>query len=203
MYKGNNLSGRAAVVLFVVLATACSSSMQQQYQQEADAFCALYAPERWSNTQDKSALNNLSLLNQQIREVIKSDAFLDIFERLSKTDYTDFYAAIQPEISQLTGKQWQCEDARNFYAIEWEKEGTSDTGKNIIYTLSADGVLQIGDKNISYTDVMAVKAELLKNKNEKGKVIVKVPEGFSEQALSQLLVPFREAGIMKLSIAYY
>ena len=85
MHKGNNLLGSVVVVLLVALATACSSSMQQQYQQEADAFCALYAPERWVNAQDKSALNNLSQLNQQIREVIKSDAFLGIFERLSKT----------------------------------------------------------------------------------------------------------------------
>jgi len=194
--------GKIIVFLLVMLTLACTPS-PQQYELEASALCDLYAPERWANTQNKSVIENYDQLNQQIRETINSEAFLDIFEHLSNADYTDYYSAIQPEISQLTGKEWQCDDMHNFYAIKWEKQGASGNSNTNTFTVTKDGFIQLGDNKIAYTNTASIKATLTSIKNKSEKLIVKIPESFQEQELDQLLILFREAGILKLSISYY
>ncbi len=61
----------------------------------------------------------------------------------------------------------------------------------------------MGNSKMIYADSGSVKAELKKIKNKGDRLVLKVPETFKEQKFDQLLAPFREAGILKLSISYY
>jgi len=200
--KKNIVTLTYSFLLLSLSALACSSSVQQ-YRKEATDYCALFKPENWQDKKQTSALKQLDDLGVKTRQVIKSKAFLAIFDDLAKSGYTDFYTAIQPRISKLIGKPWHCEDAKNFSAIKWErKSGVSSTGK-ITFTITKDRFFIANDKKLRYTDSESIKKALNNVIYDKSqKVILKVPENFSDKELRELFKPFQEMGIKHLSVIF-
>lgn len=136
---------RHYIVLLVFLLfqqTACTNQVEV-YKHEADAFCKLHHPDQWKSRAGYSALENFDYLAERIRGTIKSGAFLDIFERLSKQGYVGFYEVIQPEISKLVGQDWRCEDAKAFYTIKWERAGAGKKEVVIEIAVLKDGMFKI------------------------------------------------------------
>jgi len=194
------------LIFVVVLVSACSSSLQQQYKDEAKAICGLYEPERWKNKEGSSVLDNFAKLNGEIRKAVKSEAFVEVFDRLSKTGYEDFYKALQPEVSRLIGEEWKCENAKNFYAIKWGRKVESTQSAvetDVVITVLDKSVLNIEDKKINYLDTNAMKSALQEIAASKRKIILKVPESHTKQELDKLLDPFKEVGVKKIRVVFY
>jgi len=202
LFKKNLVTLTHTFILLSLSTLACSSNMQQ-YRKEAANYCALFKPENWQGNKQTSALKQFDNLSIKTRQVIKSKAFLAIFDELSKSGYTDFYTAIQPKISKLIGKPWICEDAKNFSAIKWERKSGATSSSKITFTITRDRFFLADNKKIPYTDTESIKKVLgnvVHDKNQR--VVLKVPEKFSDKELKELFKPFQEVGIKHLSVVF-
>jgi len=200
--KQNIVSLTCTFLLLSLTTLACSSNVQQ-YRKEAADYCALFKPENWQGSKQTSALKQFNDLSIKTRQVIKSKAFLAIFDDLAKTGYTDFYTAIQPKISKLIGNPWHCEDAKNFSAIKWAKKSSVTSTGKITFSITKDGFFLAGNNRIRYTDAESIKKVLGYVVHDKSqKVILKVPENFSDKELKKVFRPFQEIGIKHLLVVY-
>lgn len=189
---------------FFFIPYGCAKT-QSQVEKDADEFCAIHSQATWKSREHYTALENMNFLNTQIKEKIKSQAFLAIFSRLENQGYTDFYAAIQPEISKLIGKPWKCPDAEQFYHLSWvKKDQDSIATQETIITIQKnsavvfDGVTYSNSADTSYLTKLKSTLQV-----QTRTVLLKVPTGTTKELLNEYLKPFREMGIKHLSVVYY
>ncbi len=196
---------RRMLLLLVVLLmqSACASDLDV-YRQEAEAFCELHSPDKWQSRSDYSALENLEYLNAQITTVIKSEEFLDIFERLAAQGYDNFYATIQPEISSLIQQEWHCEAAKEFYGVQWQRADTGNGQVVVPVTVLSDGAFEVGDARFESSDIRGMGDAIhAASKGQAYKVLLKVPENTTDDRLRNYFEPFRQLGVRKISVTYY
>ena len=189
-------------VIVLLTQSACASDLDI-YRQEADAFCNLHHPDKWQSRSGYSALENLEHLNAQIRSVIQSDEFLAVFERLAAQGYDDFYAAIQPEISKLIEREWRCEAAKEFYAIQWQRAEADNEQVVVPISVLADGRFQIGNSSFESSDIEGIgDAIRAASKGQVYKVLLKVPKNTTDEKLRDYFEPLRQLGVRKISLIY-
>jgi hypothetical protein len=193
------------LITAILLAPLACASNQEIYINEAQAFCEIHNPEQWKDRVNYSAQENFDYLSERIRSVVKSEGFLQIFDKLSQQGYADFYRAIQPQISRLVGEEWQCEHAKSFYALQWVRQGeTSGSEKVTIIAITGKGTVEINGKIFPTSEDAVYKAELAAvAKTKDSKILLKVPAGTDSKRLEQFLKPMRELKIKKLSVLYY
>lgn len=190
--------------VLVPVTVACASK-QEAHRQAADQFCELHNPEHWAIRADYTALENLNQLSQQIKEHIKDPELLAIFERLAQQGYSDFYQAIQPEISQLIGQPWHCEYAKAFYAIEWNRQGV-DTSNDSAVELIFEETGRIDFNGTVYPhcrDSIFINTIKVATANKISRLILKVPTATDDKVISNCLAAFESIGIQQVSVLYY
>lgn len=191
------------LILLLGLLSSCSNRVTE-YRADADTFCKLHSLEQWKSRKGYTALENMGYLASKIRTSIKTDKFLEIFDRLSRDGYEDFYSALQPEISKLIGEEWNCEDARKFYSIEWKRTDVNLDNYTINVTALNDTTLEIGKKKYKITDNQGISSAIKsESKGHDYKIILIVPIGTSNSKINEYLEPFRYMGLKSLSVKYH
>jgi len=188
------------LIFIFFLQSACASNQQEVYKHEAEVFCNLHQPERWKSRSEYTVLENFEHLNKEIKKNIHSKAFLAIFDKLATQEYDNFYETIRPEISQLIGQEWQCDAAKIFYAIKWQKVDNTKDKNEITITVLNNGEFQIQQSRYKPSEIQAIRLAI---KPETNKILFKVPQNTSSEILNQYLEPLRKIGVKNLSILYY
>ena len=195
---------RFTIALIVLLGflTSCTNRVAE-YRSDAETFCKLHSMELWESRKGYTALENLDHLTQQIRTSIKTKEFREIFDRLSKSGYNDLYAALQPDVSKLIGEDWNCEDARKFYSVEW-KRTDDDSGSYVVSVVALnETTLEIGKKEYKITDHQGISDAISEASQGKDyKIYLTVPTGITSEQLNGYLEPFRHIGVKSLSVKY-
>jgi hypothetical protein len=199
---------RVYILLFIFLflsQAGCSSDTGKEiYRQEAQAFCDIHQPEKWTNRAKFTVQENYDYLQEQINSVIRSPEFLAIFKRLSDRGYKNFYHAIQPEISKLIGKEWTCPDAEAFYNMKWEKVDAQSQLITVTLTVLPDEKLQIDNDVISLSDTDSIATAIKASAQGRDyKVMLRVPEGTTDSTLSTYFSPLIKLKIKNVSVRYY
>lgn len=189
----------------VFVAPFACASQQNVYRQEADAFCKLHNPEIWNKRKQYTALENLDYLNSQIKKTVKSAEFLAIFDNLAKTGYKDFYKAIKPKISELIGEPWQCQYAKEFYALSWVRKGDRASNvKPLIIMIKKNGQIELEGKiypdssDSSYFQKLKM---IVASKSNT--IVIKMPAKTPQSKLTEYIKPFRDLAVKHLSVEYY
>lgn len=188
------------VVVHLLLLVACSSK-EITLEEEAEAFCQIHEKEHWQAIGGEKAENGFKLIAAETRRVVKSEAFMGVFEKLAKEGYDDYYQALQVEISEMLGQPWHCEAAKKFYTVKWTRVGDDADKKEVAVEILRGGALVIADTEYAASDVDGIRKALQDAANgEEYRLLLTLPEGTSKDELSKYLDPFRALGISELSV---
>ena len=180
----------------------CTPS-QSTHIKEAEAICALYSPQNLhAAASGNGALTTSEYVNNQLRETMKTQEMKAIFAKLTQESHADVYNVMQTEISALIGTTWTCEDAKNFYAINWQPVEAAQEGELIIEVTVVEGqYYQIDNTEypMANTEDLKVVLDTLSD-GQAYTVRLSVPAGTSDAARSQYLEPLRKLGVKKLSL---
>lgn len=188
------------VVVHLLLLVACSSK-EITLEEEAEAFCQIHEKEHWQAIGGETAENGFKLIAAETRRVVKSEAFMGVFEKLAKEGYDDYYQALQVEISEMLGEPWHCEAAKRFYTIQWKRVGEKEYKSEVVVEVLPEGALVIGASEFEATDLEKIRKALQDASNgESYRLMVKLPEGASEDDLNKYLEPFYALEIEELSV---
>lgn len=191
--------------LFIIIFLLSSLSACQQdtasLADEANALCAIYAPESLQATEGMDLLTTFDYVNTKIRNTIKSKEFNHLFEELANEGNADFYAALEKKVSALLGKEWVCENAKAFYSITWQRAESSQDVKIIPVNIVDNEFYEINGAQYAFSDVDKIKNALDELSNgAEFKLQLSIPASTGEEALNNYLNPLREIGIKHLTL---
>lgn len=186
--------------IHLLLLVACSSK-QSTLEEEVEAFCQIHEKEHWQSIGGETAENGFKLIAAETRRVVKSEAFMGVFEKLAKEGYDDYYQALQTGISEMLGQPWHCEAAKRFYTIQWKRVGEKEYKREVVVEVLTNGALVIGASEFAATDLENIKKALEDaSSGESYRLLVKLPQDASEDSLNEYLEPFHALKIDELSV---
>lgn len=187
-------------ILLFSLLTACAQA-NNAIEDEAKALCDIYAPANLKATEGMDVLKKFEYVNKQIRNTIQSKTFQTIFEKLAKQGDPNFYGSLQKEISTELGKPWDCENARAFYTIAWQRVDAQPELPVILVHVKDDKFYEINGTRYALTEVDKIKQAIHTASGGKDyKLHLQIPPSTDRETLNKYLEPLRKIGIKKLSI---
>ena len=119
--------------LIPLISAYASSTPESVHQQEANDFCEVHNPDRWTNYWQGGSEENTELYYQKlagdIKAIIKTEEFRKIFkDQLEippaeyRKAYSNDYVYYRKKISALLDQDWDCEYLKYHYVVEFEKE---------------------------------------------------------------------------------
>lgn len=186
--------------ILLLLLTACAQA-NSKFEKEANALCDIYSTENLKETKGMDVLEKFEFVNAKIRSTIKSPELHAIFKKLAEEGNKDFYTALNKEMSNLTGKEWNCRNAEIFYAISWERAGDKQNEIIVPVYLVEGKAYHIDGQNYDFEDVDKIKEALHSAAHGKEyKIRLQIPVSTSRETLNKYLEPFRKIGVKKLSV---
>jgi hypothetical protein len=192
------------ILLFWLAISSAHAADKEVYKQEAKAFCEVYDPANWKDVPNE--MNTVyDELAKRIRKIVVTDEFRNVFQQLADQGYTDFYAAIKPEISKLIGEDWECENAEKFHTITWvKKDSLSEQTANTIdieITISTEGQLYVNSKLLDSTDVEAIKNAITAQAGVKQpKITIVTQPNTTQETVTLIMDAARQLGVKRLSV---
>lgn len=214
----NKISFLISVLIFSSSLTFGCAPKTNIHMQEAAALCDVYNPEHWKDFSQKQEVSYLELLNElanRISQVIVTPEFRNIFKELSETSYSpdlNVYTFYQERISKLTGTEWDCPFAKDFYSVEWKSEhitpgqpssaASDDETEELVIRLEQNGDYVINSEKVAAQDsekIDQVLKELL-NIDEMPKVKVITADGVSKEQLLEAMNKLSHLGVKNVTI---
>lgn len=186
------------------------------HMQEAAALCDVYNPEHWKDFSQKQEVSYSELLNElanRISQVIATPEFRNIFKELSETSYSpdlNVYTFYQERISKLTGTEWNCPFAKDFYSVEWKSEhitpgqptsaASDDETEELMIRLEQNGDYIINLEKVAAQDSEKIDQLLQELLNKMPKVKVITADGVSKEQLLEAMDKLSHLGVTKVTI---
>jgi hypothetical protein len=203
---------RFLILLFASILVVGCSSKTETYKKEAEAFCNVHNPENWRDYKNTGSYFEFQdELVKRISKVVVSEEFRNIFKKLSEDDSRpDAYSFYKTEIEKLTGEEWNCPYAKDFYSVEWKSEhitpgqptsaASDGETEELVIRLEQNGDYIINSEKVAAQDSEKID-QLLKeflNKNPKVKIIT--ADGVSKEQLLEAMDKLSHLGVTHVSI---
>jgi hypothetical protein len=197
--------------IFGSLIIGCSSKANT-YKQEAEAFCNVQNPENWLDYKNTGSYFDFQdELVKRISKVVVSEEFRDIFKKLSEDDSRpDAYTFYKTEIEKLTGEEWNCPYAKDFYSVEWKSEhitpgqptsaASDDETEELVIRLEQNGDYIINSEKVAAQDSEKIDQLLKEFLNKKSKVKIITADGVSKEQLLEAMGKLSHLGVTNVTI---
>ena len=212
----NKISFLISVLIFSSSLTIGCAPKTTIHTQEATALCDVYNLEHWNNFSQKQEVSHSELLNElanRISQVIVTPEFRNIFKELSDTSYSpdlNVYTFYQERISKLTGTEWNCPYAKDFYSVEWKSEhitpgqptsaASDDETEELVIRLEQNGDYIINSEKVAAQDSEKIDQLLKEFLNKKSKVKIITADGVSKEQLLEAMDKLSHLGVTHVSI---
>jgi hypothetical protein len=184
----NKISFLISFLIFSLSLTVGCAPKANLHIQEAAALCDVYNPDNWKDFSQKQEVSYSELLSElanRISQVIVTPEFRNIFKELSETSYSpdmNVYTFYQERISKLTGTEWNCPFAKDFYSVEWKSEPSTpesrirleqkgddakNSGNEVVVWIDKDGNYYIDSDDTGILDTSSLKDALSKQPYQK------------------------------------
>lgn len=197
----NRVQVITCTIIYLLILVGCSSK-QEALKAEAEAFCRMHDKERWEETRaNNPSKTGIDLVVSETRRAVKSDAFLEVFNKLATQGYEDYYQALQSEISNLLGEPWHCDAAKNFYDLEWKLVGVDRAGPEVTAQVLENRAVVIGGKEYAADDTDTIRQALeAEAGGQKYQLLLRLPDGVADDDLQQYVEPFIKVGVDEFTV---
>lgn len=192
------------IFLFVNLISGCQPPLtdpKKNVFKDLSILCNEYDINKWSAIDKNLSVEEFNqLVEQSIKAKVSTTEIRGIVNEIANTEFlTNIYPDTKRKVEALTGKNWDCENLKRFYALKIRPRGAELENINAI-TITANGNYIFNGVVIDLKNINEAQSNLEKTNSTISKTIVTMRPGSSEDQLQKLFTVLSQLRATDVSV---